>query len=147
MPFDFGIPQRNVFDMSPAQVDLWGRLLAWLDDGGDDGQYSFNYSKWASKCGTAACIGGWLDLNTGGERSDHFSNPKLPEIIGVPYETAEQLFFDGNRFLENPTPGQAASCVRHMLETGEVNWRRAMGDVQTCREFLGLGDRHDHGDA
>ena len=79
-------------------------------------------------CGTAACIGGWLEA---------CNKPKGNQGIcclvaglgeGVSLDEADNLCFD---YPINPTPNpqQAARAIMILHETGKCDWSRAMDEV------------------
>ena len=85
-------------------------------------------------CGTTACIGGYATilLNGGGEYRT-IPDGKIADWLGVPIETAEALFYAtgvdyGPQWFEKVTPSQAVSVLRHLAETGEVDWDRALAE-------------------
>lgn len=110
--------------LTEDQQRIWQRLLVWLDAGGDE-QCRFDYKNW--NCGTSACIGGWLEALFG---RIAYQLEVLAEKVGLLPEEAEVLFFHGFQdYDRGPTTVMAASCVRHMLATGEVNWVKAWGEA------------------
>ena len=135
MPFDnteeWTWAEQN---LAPEHVALFRRLVAWLDAGGDE-QCKFNYSIW--ECGTAACVGGWLDIQLfGPEYKGDNLNSRIEEVVDIldmdPTKLSV-LFLDGYlgwyengvRFSRTARADEAASCVRHFMRTGEVDWERA----------------------
>jgi len=96
----------------------------------------FNMGDWVSNrhydvsghfCGTTACIAGWTLAVSGQELSAEDSAQYLgirneaEAILGLSCDKAEDLFVNYPDF-SDPTPSQAAAVLRHLAETGEVNW-------------------------
>jgi hypothetical protein len=108
-------------NLTAEQRGIWAELLAWLDTGGDDRQ-RFRYPTWY--CGTHACIGGWLDVRVHGEATWEWGN--VGTAAGLSVDCSFPMFFKGFDFDGmDPTAPIAASCVRHLLATGEIDWPRA----------------------
>jgi len=102
----------------------------------------FNMSVWQENvpgCGTACCIGGWLEIYLGGPMLAHhrFAPPRSPPrssaFDGVSIETKDtlwSLFYPdlnslrgkGREEYDLITPREAASCIRNYLKTGDVDW-------------------------
>lgn len=88
----------------------------------------FNMGYWS--CGTVACIGGWADCLWAGEEGWLMATK---DILDLEHNKAEELFYPGSTRnaeheynYEDITPKMAASCIRHLVETGEVDWTRAV---------------------
>jgi len=127
MPFDASTFRPNPLGLSDEALGIFDELLAWLDKGGDD-QCRFDYGNWVDGCGTSACIGGWLELRIYGNALNPLS--AIYGRLGLPDVLADQLFFGGAYGLTyEPTPTQAAACVRHLLSAGEVDWPRALAEA------------------
>lgn len=95
-------------------------------------------------CGTPSCIAGWAAWEEEG-RPKAVSTPdtgwslecKAQKYLGLATsveaelsDIAYSLFYpEGDRvdLYDNITPAQAAACLRHLAETGEVDWDHAMG--------------------
>lgn len=104
----------------------------------------FNMADLVRECGTPACIAGWAAWEEEG-RPAAVSAPdtgwclerKAQQYLGLApsgeaelSDTAYSLFYpEGDQvgFYDEITPAQAAACLRHLAETGEVDWDHAMG--------------------
>lgn len=89
------------------------------------------YSAGDSECGTTACIAGWAVLLEGRTHPMNLSTfgciNTAARWLGLDPELAKNLFCPGYTRDEdhcgwNATPKQAAQVLRHLAETGEVNW-------------------------
>lgn len=91
-------------------------------------------------CGTVACIAGWttflfdprgrlrsparaskdaIAANNSSTRTGDFHNT-AGDILGLTEIEANELFLPSA--FDDPTPAQAAKVLRHLAETGEVEW-------------------------
>ena len=88
----------------------------------------FRDDHFGSTCGTVACIAGWtrcvrtmkaLELPRG-----DFNWALEADWLGLDGATSELFWGDDfvNRHLEEVTPSQAVHVLRHLAETGEVDW-------------------------
>jgi hypothetical protein len=104
-----------------------GFNMLWLKSevGGDADRSGHN-------CGTVACVAGWT-IALFGSRGDGFM--EAGQHLGLPRSKYRPLFYPGTGLDEDEadthpawgaTPAQAASCLRHLAETGEVDWDRAI---------------------
>ena len=104
----------------------------------------FNMADLVRECGTPSCIAGWAAWEAEGrpasvrtstigwalEREaqnylglEGVNKAELsPKAYSLFYPTYEGCFA-----YEDITPAQAAACLRHLAETGEVDWDHAMG--------------------
>jgi hypothetical protein len=82
-------------------------------------------------CGTPCCIAGWATWESLGRPIGAIParcEPLAAEYLGLDYETGHQLFYppqEEDRYsvcYSSVTPEQAASVMRELVETGEVNW-------------------------
>lgn len=68
-------------------------------------------------CGTVACIAGWTNAVAGGEGVD-----AAGDYLGIEGDRLRsKLFYPDNPYL-GATPAQAGRVIRHLAETGEVDW-------------------------
>ena len=100
----------------------------------------FNMSHWFDKatpdvpdlsgheCGTIACIAGWASRVSGdqSENPDH-TYEVAADFLGLGALTANNLFMPTNGFVSlhqwnSITPAHAVAVLRHLAETGEVDW-------------------------
>lgn len=83
----------------------------------------------AHPCGSACCIAGWVAV-WGQACGEYHEEDALVHTWGLPRITA---CCAANPEVKSPawtaTPQQAASLIRHLVATGEVDWPRAMGVV------------------
>lgn len=63
-------------------------------------------------CGTIACIGGWTERL--------FPGVEASETLGLTGSQARALFYPDGHF--DATPDKAVAVLRHLAETGEVDW-------------------------
>ena len=91
-------------------------------------------------CGTAACIAGWavarFGENDDAEEIDHrrplgdavFDGAQ--SVLGLSFPEAHQLFAPNERrdgvSMSDVTASHAVRTLRHLAETGEVDWRATM---------------------
>lgn len=79
-------------------------------------------------CGTVACIGGWTEVVFGISHSDPMSVAK--DTLGLSEGDANHLFFPRQDIGEchpyDATMDQAIFLLRHLAETGEIDWELAM---------------------
>lgn len=107
-----------------------------------DATSGFDMSCTHRDCGTPACIAGWALWEAQGRPESLVEPPGLWGIennaatyLGLSVPEVSQpsgypLFYPPETYkYEGITPAQAASCLRHLAETGEVDWARAMGDA------------------
>lgn len=97
-------------------------------------------------CGSACCIGGWINYVNGTHYSLAHAVQQLTTKVdkGVQYEEAHELCFmkrgvadmglpDRIEAIENRmvsvTPQQAARAIEILLETGACDWDRAIAEV------------------
>lgn len=88
----------------------------------------FNMGTW---CGTACCIAGHLMSIEGRWRPAHgncfqweeYALPVAADLLELSFEDAADLM-GCEPHNENATPQQAASVVRHLKDTGKVEWER-----------------------
>ncbi len=92
------------------------------------------------RCGTTACIAGWAHALKNGEGAiASFVIPsEIADWLGINEQAAENLFYASNypmneRYIEadwfsNIAPDTAVSVLRHLAETGEVDWDRALAE-------------------
>lgn len=82
------------------------------------------------QCGTTACIAGWAMHLSGDDlsRVEYLTSNgcirRGAAILGLDFDDADDLFTvcDDSLSLEEITPSQAVSVLRHLAETGDVDW-------------------------
>lgn len=90
----------------------------------------YNPDQSGTNCGTTACIAGWAYAVEHGGRI-----PDLPEeveikaadaaskFMGLPPRKSDDLFYPfGHKERLAIEPSQAVAVLRHLAETGEVDW-------------------------
>jgi hypothetical protein len=80
-----------------------------------------------SHCGTVACIAGWAEavrLNTSTFDNDGGVPDRSQEYLGLDQDQADVLFygFGGWNDLTQISPDEAVAVLRHLAETGKVDW-------------------------
>jgi len=122
-----------------------GFNMGWLISASDGRSYKADRS--GKGCGTVACIAGHAyALQHGVMRlpaeQHHFD--QQADWLGLSKSEARELFFagsvceiqraadggwvDAKAELTTITPSQAVSVLRHLAETGEVDWDRALAE-------------------
>lgn len=97
----------DVIEKTPhAQPDYWseGPLT------------SFNMSEW--RYGTCGCLGGWVEHLFRDEDDLH-----ARDLLDIEGDAAEELFYPtGFTTYKDILPARAARVLRHLAETGKVDW-------------------------
>lgn len=92
----------------------------------------FNMSDYRHKCGTPACIAGWA-AEISEENSFNGTNYLAEKYLELDRITAKMLFaphfiagyHKAWKSWNDITPQQAATTLRKLVETGEVDWSHA----------------------
>ena len=116
--------------------DLGFNMGGFIVETGDDWQ-----DKSGRSCGTVACIAGTAHVLRTGDRTighnvrDYDCTPDA-EWLGLTEDEADGLFFavSASANLYEITPSQAVSVLRHLAETGEVDWERALHSTEGERK-------------
>lgn len=103
----------------------------------------FTMQSYLHSCGTPACIAGWAYAASRGsdgsedlrpEDRDQWSDSRTvageaQRFLGLDYTTSEQLFlgFEAPVDLVRIKPEAAVAVLRHLAETGEVDWENVGG--------------------
>lgn len=87
----------------------------------------FNMEDFTHPCGTPACIAGWAAFMFDKEFEPGKTTMKYSEhagmLLGLDYRKAADLFLlTPGIGLEEITPAHAATTLRHLAETGDVEW-------------------------
>lgn len=87
----------------------------------------FTMLNWTHDCGTPACIAGWANYlhNSDGREQVRMESAYRARLwLGLGEEDADELFGIGedDPGLESVTPTHAAAVLRHLADTGEVDW-------------------------
>lgn len=75
---------------------------------------------------TACCIAGWVQCWSGSKFI--FGHEELAEHWEITVKIAHRVVFPGEEIASKARPRHAAALLYHFVETGEVDWPRAMGD-------------------
>ena len=95
----------------------------------------YDQAFWFHGCNTPSCIAGhcvsrkgWKKIGIGvvkkGEKIGSV-NKTAGDILGLEKELADRLFTSLPYIEGTPTPLDAAATLRHLAETGEVDWMAA----------------------
>lgn len=92
----------------------------------------FNMCNWTHTCGTPACIAGWANFVRTDDDGTFLGDMSAAAMwLGITKSQAEELFApdedfeeeDGPLFLWSEiTPTHAAAVLRHLADTGRVDW-------------------------
>jgi hypothetical protein len=118
--------------------DLGFNMAALID------QTSENYPDVSGhNCGTVACIAGWATFIAKGmiPGEQQWSASVLAPgrlFLDITQEQASRLFSPAGEYDDEAkyaiyagiTPSQAVSVLRHLAETGEVDWNRALSPTE-----------------
>lgn len=76
-----------------------------------------------TSCGTVACIAGYGHLVSGGTLADWNGSPPVAAWLDLTVSEATHLFTPAlDRAYSTVTREQAGKVLRHLAETGEVDW-------------------------
>lgn len=110
----------------PKAKPLAGFNMAYfIDNGATLGDLS------GHDCGTTCCIAGWARIVEEGKFSkrwsEHATAAKARAFLDLDGDQGSELFYGLNSptLLQNIKPKQAVATLRHLAQTGEVNWRVA----------------------
>lgn len=120
----------------------------WAPDSFNMGRYSYTYDPNTDEesghvCDTPACIAGWAYAmkNNFDENLNwiKFESGMSAEYLGLTSEQASELFYGrgfsaAKRDIE-VSPEEAAKTLRHLAETGEVDWFIPDIEVDEVDEF------------
>ena len=99
--------------------------------------HGFNMNKLVYDCGTPSCIAGWaaweaLDqpkvLKTKVFGDSDYIEKTAAEYLGLEYNSCNadkgcyRLFYPNTPVYSDITPIMAATVLRHLAETGEIDW-------------------------
>ena len=81
-------------------------------------------------CGSACCIGGWVQLCNPDTRTMRLASAVQTIAPNVSYEELDYLCYPMDDSLAwSATPQQAARAVEILRDTGKCDWDRAMQEV------------------
>jgi hypothetical protein len=124
LPYIENLPQLAEFIGSlPANDDA--DAVAGLDMHNAD---LFMTQRTNHPCGTAACIGGWLEACNKPKERQRIDCLVAELGKGVSLSEANKLCFEYPAD-PKPNPQQAARAIMILHETGKCDWSRAMGEV------------------
>lgn len=78
------------------------------------------------RCGTTACIAGWTIAEFDPKYAGTTFGPHAALILDLDDDTWPKLF-TATESMSIDDPKEAAKVVRHLAETGKVDWRLAEG--------------------
>lgn len=84
---------------------------------------------------TACCIGGWAQVMHMKEGHKRYKGA-AEDYLGIDRETAHQLFYPTCPYIYLKDPKLAAKVLRHLVETGEVDWSIIDGDLAEARNDI-----------
>jgi hypothetical protein len=112
--------------------DLGFNMRPLLSDfnAGDDMKNHFG-----TDCSTIACVAGWSFLLSGGDAKERDTETiwdGATDWLGLPRPQSVRLFAPGEYLghFRALTDTQAVSVLRHLAETGEVDWNRALSPTE-----------------
>jgi hypothetical protein len=120
--------------MNKERILALADLIEKQEHTGLDSKSGFNMGDFTHYCGTPACIAGWAiamklgDLSCDVDKEIFISGKSYSslagEFLGIGEELHVELFFSspGEIPLDEVSPQIAASVLRHLAETGEVDW-------------------------
>ncbi|MBB3411264.1 hypothetical protein FHT87_005217 [Rhizobium sp. BK316] len=96
----------------------------------EDDAEGFTMTAITHDCGTPACIAGWAAWEALGRPSGHLYDVacdlegEATDYLGINPMKADLLFYPPEEvgLYQEITPSQAAATLRHLAETGEVDW-------------------------
>lgn len=130
---DLGIAQEVYDALLSVATDLETGKLKHVDiaearHAGTHGN-AFNMVEWhyqsrpGTSCGTVCCIGGWVDLKLGYVPDQHHDDFCGGGTVDDESDPLEDLFCPHDvEDWNSITPSQAASAIRHYLQTGAIDW-------------------------
>jgi hypothetical protein len=77
-------------------------------------------------CGTACCIGGWVQHLNPQLRSLSLER-SVCDVSSLSYSAAESLCYSGNALQQSVTPQQGAQAIRNALEFDDPKWNEVLG--------------------
>ena len=99
----------------------------------EDAAEGFTMESITHDCGTPACIAGWAAWEASGRQSrdlyDIYADVEgqAREFLGIGYSEADVLFYPPFPVIyATVTPTEAAATLRHLAETGRVDWSVAI---------------------
>lgn len=129
--------------MTTINTDNINRVIDRIEREPD---HRFDMAQW---CGTAACIGGWCEILLHEDAANRMlpstasnldaakdalvkkldqpvliDDEQVHEFLGITFDEAEELFYPGAFFQK--TKPVALECLRHLRDTGEIDWSRAL---------------------
>lgn len=137
---DFMVPEPSRAEdiEAPAKTNL--RKVRDLIASLSDEQFDMGAYAEEEPCGTVACIAGWACIVAGVGNIHSLVGDDIHERaqrhLGLTTQAATNLFtpFPGYSadyqfaWLQTPDRKQAVRVLDHLLETGEVDWPRALAD-------------------
>ena len=114
--------------------DLGFNMTMWIDRHPFPGQDISGHN-----CGTTACIAGWAAaVSIGASEAENLNTVSVSvrrvarDYLGLSDDEALWLFEGFSTGEEKPS--QAVSVLRHLAETGKVDWERALHSTEGERK-------------
>jgi hypothetical protein len=112
----------RVIEQAPHQTDDLGFI---------DGETITRFSMSVWRCGTVACIGGWVQALHAEPNKMFHGTISVAEVLGISFVQAEALCYPGAQSIgryEDITPAEAADTLRRLAATGKVRWKIERSD-------------------
>lgn len=156
MPIHITQEAKDVLEQAASNIELSGdphmprfSMYVWLEKTWQNGENQTDYMKRkiGYNCGTACCIAGTMGLIYYGESKVNepdwiFTDDRLCDDLGLDRWTMSELFMpwdyrDTNKFpgkngdvSPTITPQCAAKVIRHLIETGVVDWSVGFNETE-----------------
>jgi hypothetical protein len=77
------------------------------------------------ECGSACCIGGWINSIN---KTDMSLEAAVMSISSLSFDAALNLCYDSNAVDSDPTPQQGAKAIRNAIEFGDAKWEKVLSN-------------------
>jgi hypothetical protein len=112
--------------MNTENIIALANLIETLPQAGFGSKEGFFMGNWRHDCGTPSCIAGWAVHLAGIDCSRSQVATKAADWLDLDIEDEQELFDPGHHLpYEAITPQHAAKVLRHLAETGVVDWSRS----------------------
>jgi hypothetical protein len=112
--------------MNTENIIALADLIETLPQAGFGSREGFFMGNWRHDCGTPSCIAGWAVHLAGIDCSRSQVADKAADWLDLYFEDeAQDLFEPSHLPYEAITPQHAAKVLRHLAETGVVDWSRS----------------------
>ena len=110
--------------MNTENIIALADLIETLPQAGFGSKEGFFMGNWRHACGTPSCIAGWAVHLAGIDCGPHQVPDKAADWLDLPIGEEWELF-DPDLPYSSITPQHAAKVLRHLAETGVVDWSRS----------------------